>query len=137
MTVPVSAQKDSRMISLKKRYVVEVLLTTILATISSVIAGSLTTNQTISWPNSSYMSALVIPAIVSFVLMLHALSKVVALKKSEGWDFRKEQHKMTAIIEKDFPINLFRWSYMYIPIILGTVCRFVLYPGMPDMLPMR
>lgn len=49
VTVPVSAQKDPRMISLKKHYVVEMLLTTILATISSVIAGKLlTTNQTIA-----------------------------------------------------------------------------------------
>ena len=138
VTVPVSAQKDPRMISLKKHYVVEMLLTTILATISSVIAGKLlTTNQTIAGLTLLY-SALVIPAIVSFVLMLHARSKVVALKKSEGWDF--EQHKMTAsVIEKDFPnpISL-RWNLMYIPIILGTVCLgFVLYPSMPDMLPMH
>ena len=83
-------------------------------------------------------AALLVPVVMSFVLMLRNRCKVSALKRSEGWGVRSHQ-AAASVAEKDLPGAIpLAWDLVYVPVILGTACLgLVLYPGMPEQLPMH
>ena len=138
ITVPASVQDDPRLISLKKRYAAIMLVLTVVTTAVSLAAGILITSGQDMAGSVLVNVALFVPVVMSFVLMLRNRRKVIALKRSEGWEAK--HHQATAsVAEKDLPTAIpLAWNLIYVPIILGTVCvGLALYPNMPGMLPMH
>ncbi len=138
VTVPASAQRDPRLVLLKRRYAVVMLVLTAAATISSLAAGMLMVSGQEGIGTALMCAALLVPVVMSFVLMLRNRRRVSALKRSEGWGVRSRQ-AVASVAEEGLPGAIpLTWDLIYVPVILGTVCLgLVLYPGMPDLLPMH
>ena len=145
VAVPGTAQKDPRIVALKKRYATFMVGPTAAATILSLIAGTMIahggeqTDSAVAIAGSFAECAAVLALVVaSFVLMLRNRRKVMALKQQEGWE---TAHAQTAAVvtEEDLPGPLpLAWNLLYVPVILGTLALgLALYPHMPDMLPMH
>lgn len=138
VTVPAAVQHDPRLVALKRRYAMAMLVLTVAATVASLAAGTLMVSGRNVSGTALLCAALLIPVVVSFVLMLRNRRRVVALKRSEGWEARR--HQTTAsVAEEDLPGAIpLAWDLVYAPIILGTVCLgLALYPSMPEQLPMH
>lgn len=138
VTVPASVQHDPRLVALKRRYAVVMLVLTAVATVASLVAGVLMVSGQDVSGTALMCAALLVPVVVSFVLMLRNRHRVVALKRSEGWEAK--HHQATAsVAEEDLPGAIpLAWDLVYVPVILGTVCLgLALYPGLPDLLPMH
>lgn len=138
VTVPASAQKDPRLVALKRQYASAMLALTAAATVISLVAGVLITSGQDVIGTALMCAALTIPVAVSFALMLRNRHRVIEIKRSEGWKARHHQTTVS-VAEEDLPgaISL-AWNLLYVPVILGTVCLgLALYPGMPGMLPMH
>lgn len=145
VTVPESAQNDSRLISLKKRYATTMLVLTVVATIASLAAGALivqgadnANDGTVGAGIVLETAAVLIPVAASFALMLRNRRKVISIKKAEGWS-PSERQATAVLAEEDVPGAIpLAWNLIYIPVILGTLALgLALYPAMPDMLPMH
>ncbi|MDO5042260.1 MAG: DUF5808 domain-containing protein [Slackia sp.] len=137
-TVPAAAQNDPRLRALKKRYAAFMIALTVVCTIASLGAGALIISGNDAAGVAIECSSVAVLAIASFALMLAGRRKVIAIKHAEGW---QAQHKQTVAVaaEEDLPGALpLAWNLLYIPVILATAgIGFVLYPSMPDMLPMH
>ena len=145
VTVPAAAQRDPRLVSLKKRYATAMLAVTGVSTVIALIAGVLMiqgADQTDGGPIGIGIflecAALFIPLILSFALMLHNRGKVIRIKRKEGWAAQAQQ-SIATIAETDMPGAVpFAWNLLYIPVILATLALgLTLYPSMPDMIPMH
>ena len=115
------------------------------ATVASFIAGILMvqgSDQADGGPAAIGLvlacAAILIPVIISFALMLANRRKVMRIKREEGW-IAQTQQSAAAIGEADLPSAVpFAWNLLYVPVILGTLALgLVLYPSMPDMIPMH
>ena len=138
VTVPASAQRDPRLVALKRRYAMVMLALAAAATVASLAAGALMVSGQDVIGTVLMCAALLVPVVMSFVLMLRNRCKVSALKRSEGWGVRSHQ-AVASVAEKDLPGAIpLAWDLVYVPVILGTACLgLVLYPGMPEQLPMH
>lgn len=145
VTVPAAAQSDPRLIVLKKRYAIAMIVVTGVATVASFIAGILMvqgSDQADGGPAAIGLvlvcAAILIPVIISFALMLANRRKVMRIKREEGW-IAQTQQSAASIGETDLPSAVpFAWNLLYVPVILGTLALgLVLYPSMPDMIPMH
>lgn len=153
VTVPTAAQADSRLVSLKRRYAAIMVAVTVASTAVSTVAGLL-----IVWGTgqpggalggmadgaasglgvSLVCAALLVPAIVSFALMLSSRKRVMNVKRAEGW--AAGQRERTAVIgEEDVPGPVpLAWNLLYVAVVLLTAAiGLALYPAMPDMIPMH
>lgn len=145
VTVPALGQKDPVLVALKKRYAVIMISLTVASTVVATVAGAFVIQGSEEPETGTFYvgiiletGAVLIPIVASFILMLVNRHRVAEIKKERGWV--AVSHQMTAIIvEEDIPRAIpFAWSLLYIPIILGTIALgLVLYPHMPDMLPMH
>lgn len=138
VTVPAPAQQDPRLVALKRRYAAVMFALTAVATVASLVAGALMVSGQDVVGTVLMCVALLVPGVASFALMLRNRHRVVALKRSEGWEAK--HHQTTAsVAEEDLPGAIpLAWNLAYVPIILGTVCLgLALYPSMPDLLPMH
>ena len=129
VTVPVSAARDPRLLVLRRRYAaVMVALTLVLGTVAVLHAKNVTL---------LVAASLLLPA-VGFFGMLACRSRVLALKRSEGWQV--EGSRSTAVaLPKEAPGAIpLRWNLLYVPIVLATAAlTAVLYPLMPDRIVMQ
>ena len=145
VTVPPSAQRDSRLVALKGRYAKTMLVVTTVATVASLAAGALIVRGT-TGPSAVAAgvgtalecAAVLVPAGVSFALMLRARRAVIDIKRAEGWAPSGRQ-SAAVVAEEDLPGAIpLAWNLLYVPVILGTLALgLALYPSMPDMLPMH
>ena len=153
VTVPTAAQADSRLVSLKRRYAAIMVAVTVASTAVSTVAGLLIvqgTGQpggalggmadgaTVGLGVSLVCAALLVPAIVSFALMLSSRKRVMNVKRAEGW--AAGQRERTAVIgEEDVPGPVpLAWNLLYVAVVLLTAAiGLALYPAMPDMIPMH
>lgn len=138
VTVPPAAQKDPRLIALKKRYAAVMGMVTAAATVVSLAAGALIVSEQDVLGTVLECAALLVPIACSFAFMLYNRREVTRIKRTEGW--QAERHQAAAVAaEDDMPAALpLAWNLLYIPVVLATACLgFVLYPSMPDMLPMH
>ena len=145
VTVPPSAQRDPRLVALKKRYAAIMLAITVVSAVAALAAGVFLiqgTEQSDGRPTAIGIAlecaALFIPIVISFALMLRNRTRVIGIKREEGWTARVQQAVAT-IAETDVPAALpLQWNLLYIPVTLGTLALgLALYPSMPDMLPMH
>ena len=145
VTVPPSAQRDPRLVALKKRYAAIMLAITVVSAVAALAAGVFLiqgTEQSDGRPTAIGIAlecaALFIPIVISFALMLRNRARVIGIKREEGWTAQAQQAVAT-IAEADAPAALpLQWNLLYIPVILGTLALgLALYPSMPDMLPMH
>ena len=145
VTVPASAQKDPRLVALKKRYATAMVALTAACTIAAIAAGVLMAQGAEQADSAAsgigialMCAALFVPAIASFALLLVFRKRVTAIKKAEGW--AAEHRTRTAIVgEDDVPgaISL-AWNLLYVVIVLFTTALgCALYPSMPDLIPMH
>lgn len=138
VTVPAAVQQDPRLASLRRHYVLAMLALTAAAAVVSLAAGALMVSGRDVIGTVLMCVALLVPVVASFALMLRNRQRVIALKRSEGWEAR--YHQVTAsVAENGLPGAIpLAWDLLYLPVILGTVCLgLALYPGMPDQLPMH
>lgn len=137
-TVPAAAQNDPRLRALKKRYTAFMIALTVVCTIASLGAGALIISGNDATGVTIECASVAVLAVASFAFMLAGRRKVIAIKHAEGW---QAQHKQAVAVaaEEDLPGALpLAWNLLYIPVILATAgIGFVLYPSMPDMLPMH
>lgn len=138
VTVPASVQHDPRLVALKRHYAMVMLVLTAVATVASLAAGMLMVSGQEGIGTALMCAALLVPVVMSFVFMLRNRRRVSALKRSEGWGVRGRQ-AVASVAEEDLPGAIpLAWDLVYAPVILGTVCLgLVLYPGMPEQLPMH
>lgn len=144
VTVPSSAQKDPRLIALKKRYATAMLMLTAALTLVAggagalIVAGAEQPGGAMEALGSALeCAAIVALAAASFALMLRNRRKVRDIKREEGWEARRRE--AAAVAEGDLPGALpLAWSLLHVPVVLGTLALGLsLYPAMPDMLPMH
>lgn len=146
VTVPASAQSDPRLVSLKKRYASTMVALTVAFTVVALAAGVLIVQETAQPGDAAAAgvgvalecAALLVPALVSFALMLANRKKVIAIKKAEGW--AAERRERTAVVgEEDLPGAIpLAWNLLYVVVILLTAAiGLALYPTMPDLIPMH
>ena len=145
VTVPSSAQKDPRLVALKKRYATTMLALTAALTLVAGGAGALIAagaeqpgGAAEGLGSALECAAIVALAAASFALMLRNRRKVRDIKREEGWEARRRE-AAAAVAEGDLPGALpLAWSLLYVPVVLGTLALGLsLYPAMPDMLPMH
>ena len=138
VTVPVAAQRDPRLVALKRHYTVAMLVLTAVATAVSLAAGALMVAGQEVIGTVLMSVALLVPMVVSRALMLRNRHRVIALKCSEGWGTRRHQ-AVASVAEEDLPGAIpLAWDLIYVPVILVTACLgLALYPSMPDLLPMH
>lgn len=144
-TVPASAQRDPRLVGLKKRYATAMVGLTVVATAAAIAAGAFIVQGTADAEGGTLgvgialeTAAVFVPMVASFALMLRSRRKVIAIKKEEGWDAVHRQ-AVAVVAEEDAPKAIpLAWNLLHIPLILGTIALgLALYPQMPDMLPMH
>ncbi len=145
VTVPSSAQKDPRLVALKKRYATTMLALTAALTLVAggagalIIAGAEQPGGVAETLGSALECAAIIAlAAASFALMLRNRRKVRDIKRKEGWEAQRRE-AAAAVAEGDLPGALpLAWSLLHVPVVLGTLALGLsLYPAMPDMLPLH
>lgn len=140
VTIPESAQDDSRFVAFKKRYALIVLaFTAVCSAMMAAYCGTVDAAEVNSMPFVWMLCAFtLVIVLVPFALMLYFRKKVQAVKAAEGWA-AKAQQTAVVIAEEDAPRAVpLAWNLLYMPIILLTaVIGVVGYPYMPDMIPMH
>ena len=135
VTVPVSAQSDPRIRGYKMRYTIVMAVLT--AAMTALVAGLAAAG--VEGPMMIvFIVSLFVLLGVSFGLMLYYRSKVIALKRESGWQAEGDL-RATVIAEKDVPGPVaLGWEALNVPVILATlVVSLILYPAMPDKVPMH
>lgn len=129
VTVPALVSKDPRVRRLRAGYATAVLALTFLCLAMGLWAGA---------NIAAFVGASLALPTAGFLGMLVCRQRVLALKKSEGWQV-EEAHSATALLPGSAPAPLpLRWNLLYVPIILATVALIVaLYPTMPEQIPMQ
>lgn len=142
ITVPPSAQHDARIVNLKRLYALCVAGVSIACALGLARALTTVENGSPTEAQLVFLSVVItvttlIPIVASFILMLHARSRVKALKEQEGWT--AQTHRSAALIVDDFPGPLpLAWNLLYIPLVLGMVVFALLsYDRFPDQIPMN
>ena len=149
VTVPVQAQDDPRIRGLRRCYAIAMLVVTALSVVACVLGGTLLREDTAGGPRpgggdaSTILTCLLgvvplVPVVASFVLMLCCRRRVLALKRSEGWQATR-CISAAVLAEEDVPRAIpLAWSLLYLPVILGTIALgLALFPRMPDMIPLH
>lgn len=146
VTVPEFAQTDWRFRSFRVRYTVSVLAATLACSVAMGVASYVYASSVAVAGSFSVevffvavvVAASIVPAIVSFALMLFYRKKVQAVKAEEGW--RAEHSESAAVVgfeEVPKPPSL-AWNAVYVPIVLATLAiGLAVYPTLPDVVPLH
>ena len=146
VTVPEFAQTDRRFRSFRVRYAVSVLAVTLACSVAMGVASYVYASSVVVAGSSSAEALFVaivvvtsiVPAVVSFALMLFYRKKVQAVKVEEGW--KAERSESVAVVgfeEMPKPPSL-AWSAAYVPIVLATLAiGLAVYPTLPDVVPLH
>lgn len=137
VTVPVEAQRDPRLLKMKKTYSAMVAaLTAIFCAICAILSAAM---DPAGMGFAVVLSVIILAlCFIPFAFMLHFRRKVQALKAAEGWSAQAQQ-SVAFVHEGDAPkaISL-AWNLLYIPVALLVVGIGIIgYPQMPDMIPMH
>lgn len=129
VTLPDAALRDPRLLGLRRRYA----LTMVALTLILVVIALLNIENV-----AIFVAASLLLPIVGFFGMLACRSRVLSLKRSEGWSLTGSRTTSVKLPpEVPGPISL-RWNLLYVPIILATIVLTVeLYPAMPERLVMQ
>lgn len=132
VSVPETAQADPRIRSMRRVYLVCVLVISAASAIAALVLSS-------AYPLA--MAAVVcVPVIAGFALMLVFRNRVRAIKRAEGWGTRSARLSTVAgAAEANAPRPLpLTWNLLYLPVILATLAlSLALYPAMPDPVPVH
>ncbi len=142
VTIPETAQRDPRIVALKKRYTAIMVVITVVATVF-VAAVPLAMGPARVDANPGVLTVVVllatlVPVVSSFAPMLHYRKKVAALKLAEGWVSDSAQ-TAAVVSATEFPraVSLW-WNLLYVPVIALTAgIAVIAYPHMPDLIPMH
>lgn len=145
VTVPEFAQTDRRFRSFRVRYAVSVLAATLACSVAMGVASCVYASAAVAGSSSAealfvavVVAASIVPAIVSFALMLFYRKKVQAVKAEEGW--KAEHSESVAVVgfeEVPKPPSL-AWNAAYVPIVLATLAiGLAMYPTLPDVVPLH
>ena len=145
VTVPEFAQTDRRFRSFRVRYAVFVLAATLACSVAMGVASCVYASAAVAGSSSAealfvaiVVAASIVPAIVSFALMLFYRKKVQAVKVEEGW--KAEHSESVAVVgfeEVPKPPSL-AWNAAYVPIVLATLAiGLAVYPTLPDVVPLH
>ena len=145
VTVPEFAHTDRRFRSFRVRYAVSVLAATLACSVAMGVASCVYASAAVAGSSSAealfvavVVAASIVPAIVSFALMLFYRKKVQAIKAEEGW--KAEHSESVAAIgfeEVPKPPSL-AWNAAYVPIVLATLAiGLAMYPTLPDVVPLH
>lgn len=163
VTVPAGQVQNPRLVALKLKYTKTMFAVTAIVTVLTGIAywnlldpaagtagsagasASSASNYTLSGNELALTFVILIatlaPLAISFGLMLSNRKRVQAIKAEEGW---VAQTQTTAVFlaegdsdEAPRAISL-AWNLLYVPILVSSVVlTYVLYPIMPDAIPMQ
>ena len=132
VSVPETAQEDPRIRSMRRVYLVCIL---IISAVSALIALAFSSTHPLA------MAAVVCaPVAAGFALMLAFRARVRAIKRAEGWETRAARLSTVAgAAEANAPRPLpLAWNLLYLPVILATLAlSLALYPAMPDPVPVH
>ena len=145
VTVPEFAHTDRRFRSFRVRYAVFVLAATLACSVAMGVASCVYASAAVAGSSSAealfvaiVVAASIVPAIVSFALMLFYRKKVQAVKVEEGW--KAEHSESVAVVgfeEVPKPPSL-AWNAAYVPIVLATLAiGLAVYPTLPDVVPLH
>lgn len=145
VTVPEFAHTDRRFRSFRVRYAVSVLAATLACSVAMGVASCVYASAAVAGSSSAealfvavVVAASIVPAIVSFALMLFYRKKVQAIKAEEGW--KAEHSESVAVVgfeEVPKPPSL-AWNAAYVPIVLATLAiGLAMYPTLPDVVPLH
>ncbi len=145
VTVPEFAHTDRRFRSFRVRYAVSVLAATLACSVAMGVASCVYASAAVAGSSSAealfvavVVAASIVPAIVSFALMLFYRKKVQAVKAEEGW--KAEHSESVAVVgfeEVPKPPSL-AWNAAYVPIVLATLAiGLAMYPTLPDVVPLH
>lgn len=135
VTVPETAQSDSRLRRFKLRYTAIMLALTALASLAGGICLAFDAKRALF---ISVVAGAPLLVAASFLLMLHFRRKVTLVKRQEGWEARvQEQVAVNLGCDAPRPLSL-RWSILYLAIIVFTLAIGIIgYPAMPDLVPLH
>lgn len=135
VTVPESAQQDSYLKSLKRRYLISMLMITLVPTVVGLIFSLI---------GNAFGALLVVVigslflCLIGYGLMLYCRQKVQQYKTAHNW--RAERQESVALVnEQAVPkaISL-KWNLLYLPIFLLTFAvGYAGYEYMPDVITMQ
>ena len=129
VTVPTGAARDPRLVALRRRYTAGMLA---LAFVVSAVALANPGNVAL------FVALSLLLPVLGFFGMLACRSRVIALKRSEGWRV-KGSRAVSVALPAEAPAAIpLRWNLLYVPVILVTVAiTWMLYPSMPDRIVMQ
>lgn len=129
VTLPAAALRDPRLLGLRRRYA----LTMVALTFILVVIALLNIENV-----AIFVAVSLLLPIAGFFGMLACRSRVLSLKRCEGWSLTGSRTMSVKLPpEAPGPISL-RWNLLYVPIILATIVLTVeLYPAMPERLVMQ
>lgn len=142
VTIPADRQNDERLLALKRRYSRSVLLVSGAFALFAAAVFFMQMGQPGGMSESVLVAVVllgtILPLLMSFVLMLRARREVQAIKAQEGWRAVSQQ-TLAFVAEDDAPGAIpLAWNLLYIPLIAACmVLIWVLYPSMPDQIPMH
>lgn len=135
VTAPTSQWRHPQLVSYRRTYAAVVVAVTAL---SLAVTAALAAAAGVGAALVAAVAATFVLLGVGYALMLRFRSKVRDLKRREGWETSRQQ--ASALIgEPDVPRGLsMTWNVLYVPVILATaVIAVVVYPSLPDMVPMH
>lgn len=142
VTIPADKQNDARLLALKRRYSKSMIFVSAVLAALEAVAFFVLTRQPGDVSESMIVAivlpGVLLPVVISFVLMLRARREVQAIKVQEGWRAVSQQ-TVALVAEDDAPgaVSL-AWNLLYIPLVASCmVLAWVLYPSMPDQIPMH
>lgn len=135
VTVPATAQTDPVVRGYKVRYTA-ILLTLSLA--CTVLVGMFIANASEQAAIIVLTISIFVVVIGSFLLMLHYRRAILRLKDERGWHAQTSIHA-ALVGERDTPRPLpLAWEFLNVPVIVFTAAvSWILYPSMPDQVPMH
>ncbi len=142
VTIPETAQRDPRIMAMKRRYAAVMMALTVVCTVLVagvlLVLGEQGANKHPVLLTGAIVVGVTVPIAASFALMLHYRKQITALKHAQGWK-AESAHAAAVIADIELPSAIpLWWNLLYLPVIALTAgVAIVGYPYMPDMIPMH
>ncbi len=134
VTVPESAQHDPYLKEVRRRYLVAVLLVTVLMTVLSFVTAFI--ERQALW--IALYAGMPLIVLFGYGMMLHCRSKVRAYKREQSW-IAERQETVAVAGDSAIPkaISL-KWNLLFVPVIaLALVIGTAGYAAMPEQIPLQ
>lgn len=135
VTVPPSAKDDPRIRPLFRTYIAIVAACTLVGIVC--LALTLPTNDDLLVTLGMFVATM-LPGATSFVYMLHARMRVMAIKREEGW-MASPSHTAAIISDETIPQPIpLVWELLHLVVVLALIAfGLFAYDRMPDQIPMH